>query len=267
MIAPTHGAVLDAEGVGPGGYLVKDFADGWYWTPNAALECTDGALVWSVADSRYETEPDRLARPTPEGEATPSTTAPMESEAAPDVSQRAKALSELAALDGETMDLPAQPEPGAGELEVVAYASDYDLKALRTREFGGNSISIWTHPTSGGSRPLTDHTQAQAKIARLEGDVAELTTALSIIEAARVRTSDRALSAEADAALFKTLRDESWDLRCFNIPTGGDDYDIGWRVVGHWQAEPRERTIAEVFTDDPAEAVRQALAAQTERRA
>lgn len=42
---------------GPGGYLVKDFADGWYWTPNAALECTDGALVWSVEHSRYETAP------------------------------------------------------------------------------------------------------------------------------------------------------------------------------------------------------------------
>lgn len=61
--------------------------------------------------------------------------------------------------------------------------------------------------------------------------------------------------------LLDALRDQSWGLRCFNIPTGGDDFDIGWRVIGHWQAEPRERTIAEVFTDDPAEAVRQALAA------
>jgi len=60
--------------------------------------------------------------------------------------------------------------------------------------------------------------------------------------------------------LLNALRDQSWDLRCFNIPTGGDDYDIGWRVIGHWQAEPCERTIAEVFSDDPAEAIRQALA-------
>ena len=77
------------------------------------------------------------------------------------------------------------------------------------------------------------------------------------------------LAEGADAEkLFKALRDESWDLRCFNVPTGGDDCDIGWRVVGHWQAEPCERTIAEVFSDDPAEAVRQALAAlQQEGRA
>lgn len=61
--------------------------------------------------------------------------------------------------------------------------------------------------------------------------------------------------------LLKALRDQSWDLRCFNIPTGGDDYDIGWRVIGHWLVEPRERTIAEVFSDDPDEAIRQALAA------
>ena len=66
-------------------------------------------------------------------------------------------------------------------------------------------------------------------------------------------------SADADK-LLKALRDHGWDLRCFDVPTGGGDCDIGWRVIGHWQAEPRERTIAEVFVDDPAEAIRQALA-------
>lgn len=44
--------------------------------------------------------------------------------------------------------------------------------------------------------------------------------------------------------------------------TGGDDSDIGWRVIGHWQAKPNERTIAEVYHDDPAEAVRAALASE-----
>lgn len=66
--------------------------------------------------------------------------------------------------------------------------------------------------------------------------------------------------APASDELLEALRAESWDLRCFNIPTGGDDYNIGWRVVGHWQAEPHERTIAEVYTDDPAAAVRAAIA-------
>ncbi len=54
--APEGGAVK-----GPGGYLVKDFADGWYWTPNAALDHASGAPVWSVADGRYETDLPALA--------------------------------------------------------------------------------------------------------------------------------------------------------------------------------------------------------------
>lgn len=69
-------------------------------------------------------------------------------------------------------------------------------------------------------------------------------------EIERLRESDRLLNA---------LRDNSWDLLCFDVATGGDDYDIGWRVVGHWQAEPKERVLAEVFNDDPADAIRQAL--------
>lgn len=60
--------------------------------------------------------------------------------------------------------------------------------------------------------------------------------------------------------LLEALKRESWDLRSFNVPTGGGDYDIGWRVVGHWEAEPRERTISEVFEDDPAAAIRAAIA-------
>jgi len=47
----------------PGGYLVKDFADGWYWTPNAASAHEGGAAVWSIEDNRYETVPPALAIP------------------------------------------------------------------------------------------------------------------------------------------------------------------------------------------------------------
>lgn len=68
--------------------------------------------------------------------------------------------------------------------------------------------------------------------------------------------------AREDAKLFDALRDESWDLRCFDVPTGGDDADIGWRVIGHWQAAPHERTVAEIYHDDPRAAIRAALAAE-----
>jgi len=66
-----------------------------------------------------------------------------------------------------------------------------------------------------------------------------------------------------DKQLLDALRDESWDLRCFPVPTGGDDADIGWRVIGHWMAEPRERTVAEVYHDDPRDAIREALRARS----
>lgn len=66
-------------------------------------------------------------------------------------------------------------------------------------------------------------------------------------------------AAETDARLLDVLRDESWDLRCFNIPTGGGDADIGWRVIGHWMAEPCERVMGEVFHDDPRAAIRAAI--------
>jgi len=64
-----------------------------------------------------------------------------------------------------------------------------------------------------------------------------------------------------DTKLLDTLRSESWDLRCFDIPTGGDDSDIGWRVIGHWQAEPCERVVAEVYYDDPRAALKAAMEA------
>lgn len=68
-----------------------------------------------------------------------------------------------------------------------------------------------------------------------------------------------------DTMLIDTLRAESWDLRCFDMPTGGGDADIGWRVVGHWQAEPHERTVGEAFEDDPRAAIRDAIARTSSR--
>lgn len=58
-----------------------------------------------------------------------------------------------------------------------------------------------------------------------------------------------------DTALLDFLRDESLDLRCFDMPTGGDDADIGWRTVQHHMGEPRERVASEVYHDDPRAAI------------
>lgn len=52
----------------PGGWLVKDFADGWYWTGdrlNADMAANGGACVYRIDSGEYETEP--LATPLPTG--------------------------------------------------------------------------------------------------------------------------------------------------------------------------------------------------------
>jgi hypothetical protein len=39
------------------------------------------------------------------------------------------------------------------------------------------------------------------------------------------------------------------------------DDDIGWRVIEHHMAKPHERTVAEVFRDDPRQAIDVAMRA------
>jgi len=71
--------------------------------------------------------------------------------------------------------------------------------------------------------------------------------------------SDGLRSARSDTDLLNALRDECWDLRCMSVATGGDDYDVMWKVVGHWMADPVERIVAEGWSDDPRVAIRAAL--------
>ena len=66
----------------------------------------------------------------------------------------------------------------------------------------------------------------------------------------------------SDKALLDFLRDTSCDLRSIDVPTGGDDSDVHWRVIEHYMSEPREREIGRSWSDDPREAIRAAIAAQ-----
>ncbi len=40
---------------------------------------------------------------------------------------------------------------------------------------------------------------------------------------------------------LKWLEDNCYDIRCVDCPTGGDDSDIGWRVISHHMDKPNER--------------------------
>ncbi|KAB2783719.1 hypothetical protein [Brucella anthropi] len=104
-----------------------------------------------------------------------------------------------------------------------------------------------------------DYLLTKARTERAEADVAStFDTCLALNS--RIEDLEAELAtAKLDGNLLDALQHQSWDLHCFDIPTGGDDADIGWRIVGHWQAKPHERTIAEVYNDDPRAAIRAAI--------
>jgi hypothetical protein len=54
-------------------------------------------------------------------------------------------------------------------------------------------------------------------------------------------------------SLLRELEEKTCDLRCRNVPTGGDDYDVQWFVVEHHMAEPKERELG--AGRDPIEAM------------
>lgn len=58
-----------------------------------------------------------------------------------------------------------------------------------------------------------------------------------------------------DSARLDWLRDNSCDLRCIDVPTGGDDSDVHWVVIEHHMAKPHEREIGRSFSDEPREAI------------
>ncbi len=62
---------------------------------------------------------------------------------------------------------------------------------------------------------------------------------------------------KAELETYKAIEENSWDLQCIDIPSGGDDFDIGWIVIEHYQAEPKERIVGRGQT--PTEAIEQVL--------
>ncbi|PLP96920.1 hypothetical protein [Cupriavidus pauculus] len=72
-------------------------------------------------------------------------------------------------------------------------------------------------------------------------------------------------SALEDSLRLDALQRESWNLRCFDHGSAFGDGDVGWRVIEHHMGKPYERTVAEVFEDDPRAAIDAACALVTAR--
>lgn len=70
-----------------------------------------------------------------------------------------------------------------------------------------------------------------------------------------------------DTQLLDALASNYWDLRCVDIPTGGDDADIDWIVIEHQQGKPSEVEVDRAYKDDPRLAIRRALRASDKNAA
>lgn len=66
-----------------------------------------------------------------------------------------------------------------------------------------------------------------------------------------------------DTQRLDALRENSWDLRCLDVPTGQGDADIHWSVIEHHMSKPHEREVGYSHSDDPRAAIDNALAATT----
>lgn len=62
-----------------------------------------------------------------------------------------------------------------------------------------------------------------------------------------------------DTALLDFIQSESWDLRSIDVPTGAGDSDVHWQVIEHHMAAPHEREVGRSYSDDPREAIRDAV--------
>lgn len=59
----------------------------------------------------------------------------------------------------------------------------------------------------------------------------------------------------------KAVEQECWSIKCESYPTGGDDADVGWEVISHWQAKPHDRVEGRGKT--PMAAITDAMAAKS----
>lgn len=75
-------------------------------------------------------------------------------------------------------------------------------------------------------------------------------------------TADQLARAEADSKRIDYIAREYLELTPFNMPTGADDADVGWRIYEFHQGAPHKRLVAEEFRDDLRAAIDSAMGAE-----
>jgi hypothetical protein len=95
----------------------------------------------------------------------------------------------------------------------------------------------------GEARPISDKEWVRMKSAPMNtvGTYNEYTRLVDEAKIALTILQPRLDAAEEMREAFAWLEDESFDLRCLDIPTCRDDYDIEWVVISHHMDAPKER--------------------------
>ncbi len=137
-------------------------------------------------------------------------------------------------MDENVMKAPSLLDELAGVVRDIEVAESWDCTGDQMRCLDGNGCECVMR---GCDRP------------DVEGDAVDFIRAHHAILADMAK---RLEAAERDSKRLDAIRDNSWDLRCFDM-AGGED--IGWEVVGHYMAEPCDRTIVKVYADDPRAAI------------
>lgn len=97
---------------------------------------------------------------------------------------------------------------------------------------------------------LVETVRLAAEIRRLKDSGFEI---MRDADAKRHALSDQCDAQETEIERWKWLEEELCDLRCVSEPTGGDDCDVAWVVIEHYEAAPQERQIG--YGRTPQEAI------------
>ena len=131
---------------------------------------------------------------------------------------------------------------------------DREAQHKSTSEIAGKAIHRADKAEEYGRLCAKEAGMAGLDWGELLGEIRALRKGLEIYKKRDVKAKARI----AELEVFEHLERESWDLRCYNAPTGGDDWDVCWVVIEHHMDAPMEREIGNGST--PQEAIKQAIA-------
>lgn len=76
-------------------------------------------------------------------------------------------------------------------------------------------------------------------------------------------TADQLARAEADSKRIDYIAREYLEITPFDMPTGADDADVGWRIYEFHQSAPHKSLVAEEFRDDLRAAIDRAMGGES----